>query len=76
MDPNIGEELRDVVGELPIGDKKARPPFGDFDFDVGEGELGDSFGAADNLSNPLSIEVIVNIPISVSFEDSSHLTQI
>ena len=55
MDSDVGEELGDVVGELPVGDEEAGPPFGDFDFDVGKGELGDSLGVADNLSNPFPI---------------------
>jgi len=73
---NIGEELRDIIGELFVGDKKPRPPFGYFDFDVGKGEFGNFFISADNLPNPLAFDVVVNIPVIFDLEDSSQLAKI
>jgi len=76
VDSNVGEELGDVLVEFLVGDEETGPSFGDFDFDVGEGELGDLLGAADNLYNPLSIQHIVNIPTFSPLANYTHCNRI
>lgn len=39
---DIGEELGDIIGDPFVGYEEAGSPFGYFDFDVGEGEFGNS----------------------------------
>ena len=73
VDSDVGEELRNVIGELFVGDEEASPSFGDFDFDVGEGELGDLLGVANGFFDPLSVKVIVDIPAFLDLEDAGHL---
>jgi len=76
MDSDMGEELGDVVGYPFVGDEEASPPFGNFDFDVGEGELGDLLGFSDCLYNPLPVQHIVNIPSSSPLANYTHCDRI
>ena len=73
VDFYVGQELGDVLGELPVQDEEAGPFFGDLNFDVGQGELGDLLAVADNFLNPLPVKVIVNVPAFFDFEDAGHV---